>query len=63
MKPLPAPDVPGKSEFDRCDDTVCQVPTVSKQELLRREARAQRKEAAELRELAVQMRNKRRAKE
>ncbi len=63
MNPLPAPEVPCKSEFDRCDDAVGQVPTVSKQELLRREARAQRKEAAELRQLAVQMRNKGRAKE
>jgi len=63
MKPLPAPDVFDKSEFDRGDDAVRQVLTVSKQKLLRREARAQRKEAAELLELAVQMRNKRRPKE
>lgn len=37
MKPLPAPHVPGKTEFERFDNAVRQVLTVSKQELLRRE--------------------------
>jgi hypothetical protein len=38
MKPLPAPYVPGKTEFERFDNAVRQVLTVSKEELLRREA-------------------------
>ena len=37
MKPLPAPNVPGKTEFQRFDNAVRQVLTVSKEELLRRE--------------------------
>jgi len=39
MKPLPAPNVPGKTEFERFDNAVRQVLTVSKDELLKREAR------------------------
>jgi len=39
MKPLPAPYVPGKTEFERFDNAVLQVLTVSKEELLKREAR------------------------
>ena len=38
MKPLPAPNVSGKTEFERFDNAVRQVLTVSKEELLRREA-------------------------
>jgi hypothetical protein len=38
MKPLPAPNVPGKTEFERFDNAVRQVLTVSKEELLKREA-------------------------
>jgi hypothetical protein len=38
MKPLPAPQVPGKTEFERFDNAVREVLTVSKQELQRREA-------------------------
>jgi hypothetical protein len=41
MKPLPAPNVPGKTEFERFDNAVRQVLTVSKEELLRREEREQ----------------------
>jgi hypothetical protein len=37
MKPLPAPPVPGKTEFERFDNAVRQVLTVSKEELLKRE--------------------------
>lgn len=37
MKPLPAPNVPGKTEFERFDNAVRQVLTVSKSELLKRE--------------------------
>jgi len=43
MKPLPAPNVPGKSEFERFDNAVRQVLTVSKEELLKREAREKSK--------------------
>ena len=39
MKPLPAPQVPGKSEFERFDNAMRQVLSVSKEELLRREAK------------------------
>jgi hypothetical protein len=39
MKPLPAPNIPGKTEFERFDNTVRQVLSVSKEELLKREAR------------------------
>lgn len=39
MKPLPAPNVPGKTEFERFDNAVRQVLTVSKEELLKREQR------------------------
>jgi hypothetical protein len=37
MKPLPAPNVPGKTEFQRFNNAVRQVLTVSKEELLKRE--------------------------
>jgi hypothetical protein len=43
MKPLPAPNVPGESEFERFDNAVRQVLTVSKDELLKRERREQNK--------------------
>jgi hypothetical protein len=39
MKPLPPPDVPGKTEFQRFDNAVRQVLSVSKEELLKREER------------------------
>lgn len=39
MKPLPAPNVPGKTEFERFDNAMRQVLSVSKKELLKREAR------------------------
>jgi len=38
MKPLPPPKVPGKTEFQKFDNAVRLVLTVSKEELLRREA-------------------------
>jgi hypothetical protein len=47
MKPLPSPDVPGKTEFQRFDNAVRQVLTVSKEELLRREQREQDKKERE----------------
>jgi hypothetical protein len=37
MKPLPAPHVPGKTEFERFDNAVRQILTVSKTEVLKRE--------------------------
>jgi hypothetical protein len=43
MKPLPAPEVPGKTEFERFDNAVRHVFTVSKEELLKREKREQNK--------------------
>jgi hypothetical protein len=42
MKPLPAPHVPGKTEFERFDNAMRQVLSVSKEELLKREARKER---------------------
>jgi hypothetical protein len=39
MKPLPAPHVPGKTEFERFDNAVRQVLSVPKEELLKQEAR------------------------
>jgi hypothetical protein len=41
MKPLPAPNVPGKTEFQRFDNAVRRALTVSKEELLKREQREQ----------------------
>jgi hypothetical protein len=38
MKPLPAPHVPGKTEFEKFDNAMRQVLSVSKEELLKREA-------------------------
>jgi len=42
MKPLPAPFVPGKTEFERFDNAMRQVLGVSKEELLKREAEYQK---------------------
>jgi hypothetical protein len=42
MKPLPAPNIPGKTEFERFDNAVRQVLSMSKDELLRRESREKR---------------------
>ncbi|HEY4678536.1 MAG TPA: hypothetical protein VIJ01_15330 [Candidatus Angelobacter sp.] len=38
MKPLPAPDVPGKTESERFSNALRQAFTVSKDDLLKREA-------------------------
>jgi hypothetical protein len=38
MKPLPAPNIPGKSEAERFDNALRHVFTVSKDDLLKREA-------------------------
>ncbi len=42
MKPIPPPVVPGKTEFQRFDNAVRQVLTVSKEELLKRENTARK---------------------
>jgi hypothetical protein len=42
MKPLPAPHVPGKTEFERFDNAMRRVLTVSKEELMKREAQEKR---------------------
>jgi hypothetical protein len=47
MKPLSTPHVPGKTEFERFDNAVRQVLTVSKEELLKREQREQNKKERE----------------
>ena len=39
MKPLPAPNVPGNSEAERMDAAVRKMFTVSKDELLKEEAK------------------------
>lgn len=39
MNPLPAPKVPGKTEFERFDNAVRQVLSVPKEALLKQEAR------------------------
>jgi hypothetical protein len=41
MKPLPPPQVPGNTDFQRFDNAVRQVLTVSKEELRRREQQEQ----------------------
>jgi hypothetical protein len=46
VKPLPAPSVPGKTEFERFDNAVRQVLTVSKTEVLKREQREKQKPEA-----------------
>jgi hypothetical protein len=46
MRPLPAPSVPGNTEFERFDNAMRQVLTVSKEELLKREAREKSKQEA-----------------
>ena len=42
MKPLPAPNVPGKTEFERFDNAMRQMLSVSKKDLLKREAKWKR---------------------
>jgi len=45
MKPLPAPDVPGDTDAERFDNAVRKVFSVSKKELLKREANWKRARA------------------
>ena len=50
MKPLPAPNVPGKTEFERFDNAVRQVLTVSKADLLKLEEQEKRKKKRKMKE-------------
>jgi hypothetical protein len=43
MKPLPAPDVPGRNERERMDNALRQVLSVSKADLLKKEAQEKQK--------------------
>jgi hypothetical protein len=43
MKPSPAPPVPGKTEFERFDNALRQVLSISKDDLLKKEAQEKRK--------------------
>jgi len=42
MKPLPAPNVPGRNERERMDNALRQILSVSKEDLLRRETQEKR---------------------
>ena len=39
MKPLPPPNVPGNTDAERFDNAVRKILTVSKEEILKREAK------------------------
>ena len=43
MKPLPAPEVPGKTEFERFDNAVRRILSVSKDDIVKKEAQEKRK--------------------
>ncbi len=45
MKPLPPPDIPGKTEYERFDNAMRQILSVSKTDLLKMEAQEKRKKA------------------
>jgi hypothetical protein len=45
MKPAPAPNVPGNTEAERFDNAVRRMLSVSKEELLKREAEWKRARA------------------
>jgi hypothetical protein len=45
MKPLPAPNIPGNTEAERFDNAVRKMFSVSKEELLKREAKWRRARA------------------
>lgn len=42
MKPVPAPNIPGSTESERFDNAVRKVLTVSKEDLLKAEAKWKR---------------------
>ena len=43
MKPLPAPDVPGRNESERMDNALRRILSLSKDDLLKKEAREKQK--------------------
>ena len=43
MKPLPAPDIPGKTPWERMDNAMRMVLKVPKQAVLKQEAKEKRK--------------------
>ena len=49
MKPSPAPNVPGNTEAEKFDNAVRKIFSVSKEELLKREAEWQRQRASKKR--------------
>jgi hypothetical protein len=57
MKPLPAPSVPGKTESERFDNALRQVFSVSKNDLLKREA-AEKKSRQRKKRMSEQKKHK-----
>jgi hypothetical protein len=45
MKPLPAPEIPGNTEAERMNNAVRMMFSVSKEDLLKREAKWKRSQA------------------
>jgi hypothetical protein len=45
MKPLPAPNVPGNTEAEKFENAVRKIFSVSKEELLKQEAKLKRSRA------------------
>jgi hypothetical protein len=45
MKPLPAPEIPGSSEFERFDNAVRKILSISKEDILKEEAKWKRERA------------------
>ena len=50
MRPLPAPNVPGNTEAERFDNAVRKIFSVSKEEVLKREAKWKRARARKKRD-------------
>jgi hypothetical protein len=57
MKPLPAPHVPGRTEADKFDNALRHVFTVSKDDLLKREA-AEKKSRTRKKRMTEQKKHK-----
>jgi hypothetical protein len=57
MKPLPAPNVPGRTESERFDNALRHVFTVSKDDLLKREA-AEKKSRTRKKRMTEQKKHK-----
>jgi hypothetical protein len=56
MKPAPAPHVPGNTEFERFDNAVRKMFTVSKEDVLKEEAKWRRARARKKRDKAKKAR-------